>query len=344
MKRDMKFGPVNGFQDVSADDLRRLGSLFSLPEKGRISVLNPEFGDGAEVSWFLEGMAGKEAWDRVEVFGIDENPVHVQDFGANLDYAITGSVFKGTRISNACFGICFCIPQARDIGRKSRTETVCLEPIARRLKGDGALCYILREEIALRGDFQKAFSRRFSLKAVYRLSGKDWKRRVVLVGNRKTRTSVEAPGEYFNRVRDAETIPVNVPAQSKLVVPCSDPDAVSEFSGEFDAGTAAKALSQAGFSETLRMVLFPERKNDVELQRSPQPPDEGKLIMLGITNQAPGRIGEEGKNLILKRGSGGRQTTSVFDERNGMTVIVDTTRNEAAVNILLPGGEARTLQ
>ena len=48
--------------------------------------------------------------------------------------------------------------------------------------------------------------------------------------------------------------------------------------------------------------------------------------------------------MILKRGSGGRLTTSVFDERNGVPVIVDTTRNEAAVNILLPDGEARTLQ
>lgn len=341
MKRDFKSRPVNGFKDVSADELRRLGALFSLPEEGRVSVLNPEFGDGTGALWFLEGMAREQSWDRAEVFGIDENPVYVQDFGTNLDYAVSGSVFKGTRISNACFGICFCIPQARDVGRNSRTETVCLEPIARRLKADGKLCYILREDIALRGDFQKAFSKRFSLDAVYRLSGKDWKRRVVLLGSRKKRMSEEDPEEYFRSVRAAEPVPEN---EGRFVVPASDPDAVAEFGGGFDAGTAAKALSQAGFPETLRQALFPEKMNDVELQRSPQPPDEGRLIMLGITNQAPGRIGEEGRNMILKRGSGGRLTTSVFDERNGMTVIVDTTRNEAAVNILLPGGEARTLQ
>ena len=96
--------------------------------------------------------------------------------------------------------------------------------------------------------------------------------------------------------------------------------------------------------ELFREMLFPERNAEAELQRSPQPPDEGKLIMLGITNQVPGRIGKPGRNVILKRGSGGRVTTSVFDERNGSTVIVDTTRNEAAVNILLPEGLARTLQ
>ena len=345
MKRDLNTGPAAGFQGVSADDLRRLGALFSLPEKGRVSVLNPEFGDGTGAFWFLEGLAGKEGWDRAEVFGTDENRVYVQDNGGNLDYAVTGSVFKGTRISNACFGICFCIPQARDIGRNSRTEVVSLEPIARRLRADGKLCFILREDIALRADFQKAFSRGFSLEAVYRLTGRDWKRRVALIGSRKKRMSAEAPEEYFRRIRSAGPIPEDgIPAGERLTVPVSDPDAVSEFSGEFDTLLAADALKEAGFGKTLREALFPEKAAGAGLQRSPQPPDEGKLIMLGITNQVPGRIGEEGRNMILKRGSGGRLTTSVFDERNGVPVIVDTTRNEAAVNILLPDGEARTLQ
>ena len=346
MVREVKTGGVwnpDGIPELTA---RQLGGLFALPETGRVSVLVPEFGDASEVNWFLQGMTRPEDWERVTVFGLDESRIHVQDHGGTMDYAIVGDLIaKGGRISNNCFGLCFCRPPARELGRNSRTETAYLEPVARRLKAGGALCFIAREEISLREDFRKAFSRYFIVEAVSRLP-EERHRQVAIIASRKQKFFVSEGemAEMGQMLRSAEELPEGDAAMNIVTVPVSDPDDVQEFSGSYDAKEAAKALAQAGFPELFREMLFPERNAEAELQRSPQPPDEGKLIMLGITNQVPGRIGKPGRNVILKRGSGGRVTTSVFDERNGSTVIVDTTRNEAAVNILLPEGLARTLQ
>ena len=346
MEKNVKTGVLWNPERVPEDTARKLGGLFALPESGRVSVLVPEFIDGAEACWFLQGLVTPETWERIVVFGLDESRIHVQDYGGLMDYAIVGDLIsKGGRISNNCFGLCLCRPPARDYGRKSRTEIAYLEPVARRLKAGGALCFIVREEISLREDFRKAFSRYFTEEAVCRLPEEKY-RRVAIIACRKQKFSSDE-GEAFELgklIQSAEVLPEGDAAVAIASVPVSDPDDIHEFCGIYDAQDAAKALAQADFPELFREMLFPGKNEETELQRSPQPPDEGKLIMLGITNQAAGRIGEAGRNMILKRGSGGRLTTSVFDERNGVPVIVDTTRNEAAVNILLPDGEARTLQ
>jgi len=344
MKKELRPAGICG-SGIDPDILRCLGRRFAFPKEGRISVLNPEFGDGADVCRFLEGMAGESEWERAEVFGLDQNRVHVQDHGEKLDYAITGDLLsKGIRISNGCFGLCFCVPPARDIGKHSRAEAIYLGLIGRRLKANGGLCYIVKEEVFRRSDFRKAMAKYFCLKRAYRLPGKDWNRKVALIACRQQSSLIqeEVAKEMEKMLLDG--LPSEEDGVPCIEVPASSPDGISEFSGAFDERAASMALAGAGFPKTLRGILFPEKQDKGELQRSPQPPDEGKLIMLGITNQVPGRIGEEGRNMILKRGSGGRLTTSVFDERNGVPVIVDTTRNEAAVNILLPDGEARTLQ
>ena len=273
---------------VPEDTARKLGGLFALPESGRVSVLVPEFIDGAEACWFLQGLVTPETWERIVVFGLDESRIHVQDYGGLMDYAIVGDLIsKGGRISNNCFGLCLCRPPARDYGRKSRTEIAYLEPVARRLKAGGALCFIVREEISLREDFRKAFSRYFTEEAVCRLPEEKY-RRVAIIACRKQKFSSDE-GEAFELgklIQSAEVLPEGDAAVAIAPVPVSDPDDIHEFCGIYDAQDAAKALAQADFPELFREMLFPSKNEETELQRSPQPPDEGKLIMLGTSDLA----------------------------------------------------------
>lgn len=319
---------------------KAIGRLIQWPDN-EVSVLEPSIGDASAVLSFLDGRSAT-------TFGVelDNGIYNTHREEGKIDYILNADFLTGITASNSAFSLCFCNPPYGDSEYNERYESLFMKRIYNYLKTKGLIVLIIPYYI-----FQKdpkmadKFTRRYSLRALYKFHDKEFRRyrQIVLIGEKKPALTDDHQASLGlqESVEDIDNLPL-LPLEEdfereRIRLISSPSENVNLFQTNETNLEELKTCYRFGHgSGVLERTLSPCLKKNGEVELTPPiPPKNGHLFLLGTTGFTSGPIGSpEKEDVHLQRGKV-NVTKITSDETKPSGKVVQTTKCIRSTSMVL---------
>lgn len=293
---------------------RELSKFFIWPAEEEVSILEPSIGDATAVCAVVNKITG----DNKKLFGVELNPEaekNLRESSVEMEALLNSDFLKGNRIKNNAFSFCFSNPPYMDntndgYGRE-RMEKLFLQNIAKYMKKDGVLCWVIPYG-TLRNDdgHMRTLYQNFDIKHIYRFHEKEyakWKQIVIIaIKNRKNvykKSDYEALFDSLKDIQDIPELPTNYEGD-KILVPPSNSTEITPFASQiFRPERAYSTLTNnTPLNNFVGNNLSCKPFAACNLGRPPIPPKNDSKYLLTVCGVGHGKVGTPGIDAHLQRG------------------------------------------